>query len=106
MSVGNLLNQTISIYNKSSYDEYGRLTVGSATSVKARFQPQTKRILAPNGDVLTISAIAYVPSDTTVNTDDKIVYDSNTYKVITKYPTPNGKGNTHFIKLELIKWQI
>lgn len=106
MTVGSLLNQTITIYNKSSYDEFGRLVLGSGIDVNARFQPETKRKLLPNGDILTIDAIAYVPSDTTVETDDKVVYGGNTFKTISKYPTPDGKGNTYFIKLELSKWQI
>lgn len=106
MSIGNLLNQTIVIYGKSSYDGYGRPSLGSGTNVNARFQPKQKRKLLPNGDVMTVDAMAYVPADTVVVTDDKVTYDSITYKVTDLYKTPDGKGNTHFIRLELKKWQI
>ena len=106
MSIGNLLSQTITIYNKSSYDEFGRLVLGAGIDINARVQPKSTRRLLPNGDVLTIDALTYVPADTTVNTDDKIVYGNDTYKVYGKYPTPDGKGNTAFIRLELLKWQM
>ena len=105
MSLASLLNQLITIYNQSSYDAYGRTSVGSGTTAKARFQAQKKRIILGNGDVATIDAVAYVPSDTTVDEDDRVNYDSNDYKVLSAYPTPDGKGDTRFIKLELIKWQ-
>lgn len=104
MSVGNLLNQSILIYNKASYDAYGRRSVSDGTTVNARFQAKQTRKLMPNGDVLAVDAIAYVPASTTVSTDDKVTYDSVDYKVLNLYKTPNGKGNTHFIKLELVKW--
>ncbi len=106
MSVGNLLNQTITIYGKSTYDGYGRPTLGSGTDVRARFQPKQSRKLLPNGDVMTIDALAYVPADTTIATDDKITYDSQTYKVIDLYETPDGKGNVAFIRVQLAKWQM
>lgn len=105
MSLNNLLNQSVTLYNQSSYDEYGRVDTGSGITVQARVQPkQTRRLLA-NGDVLVVDAIAYVPADTSVSTDDRIDHGGISYKVLNKYPTPDGKGDTHFIKLELLKWQ-
>lgn len=106
MSLNGLLNQTIVVYGKTSYNAYGREVVsGSATSVKARFQPQTKTRLLPNGAVLTIDAVAYVPANTTINVDDRVDVGTTRYKVLAKYPTPDGQGNTNHIKIELIKWQ-
>ena len=106
MSISGLLNQTITIYGIPSYDGYSSPSFGSGTSVKARFQPQTKRKLVANGDVITIDAIAYVPASTSVETDNKVNYSGNDYRVLTKYPTPGRTGTTEFIKLELVKWQI
>lgn len=106
MSIYGLLNQTLIIYGKSSYDEYGRPQVGSGTSIKARVQAKTTRKILANGDIVTIDAIAYVPQDTSVNTDDKVSFDSNTYKVFGKYPVADRVGDTHHIKLELMKWQM
>lgn len=105
MSLASLFSQSIIIYNQSSYDEYGRTSVGSGTTSKARVQAKRKRIVLANGDVASIDAIAYVPSGTTVDEDDRVTYDSNDYKVLSAYPTPDGKGDTKFIRLELVKWQ-
>jgi hypothetical protein len=106
MSIGNLLQQTITIYSKTSYGSDGRPAVGTGTEVSARFQPKQVRKPLPNGDVLVVDAIAYVPADTTIATDAKVTYDSVTYRVLNVYKTPDGKGNTKFIRLELAKWQI
>lgn len=105
MTIDGLFNQTITISSKSGYSSDGREQVGTATSVSARFQAQTKRKLLPDGSLLLIEAIAYVPASTTVSTDDKITYDGNNYKVVGKYAAVDGEGDTNHIKLELVKWQ-
>jgi hypothetical protein len=105
MSLAGLMNQTITLYNQASYDAYGRETVGSGTSVKSRFQKTTKRKLEATGNLITIDAVAYVPADTSVNTDDRVTYGTDKYKVYGKYEAVDGAGNTHHIKLELLKWR-
>ena len=105
MSLAGLLNQTVTIYNKSRYDAYGHEVVGSGTSVKARFQETTKRKLLPNGNLLTIDGIVYVPSDTLVNTDDRLDYNSTKFKVYGKYSAIEGNGQVNHVKLEVIKWK-
>lgn len=105
MSLAGLLNQTITIYSKSGYSASGRESLGSGVSVNSRLQATTKQKLLPNGSLITILAIAYVPSTTTVNIDDKVTYGGNNYKVYGKYNAIDGAGNTNHIKLELVKWQ-
>lgn len=105
MSFTGLLNQSLTVYNKSSYGADGREVVGSGSTVKARVQPITKRKLLPNGSVINIDAIAYVNNDATIATDDRVAYNSQQYKVLSTYPVPDGTGDTHHIKLELIKWR-
>lgn len=104
MSLLGLLNQTITIYAKSSYNTEGREVMGSGTSIKCRFQQTTKRKLLPNGNLQTIDAIVYVPSTTSINTDDKVTFGSTNYKVFGKYAAIDGKGQTNHLKLELIRW--
>ena len=101
-----LLNQTVSIYTTSSHDRYGRETVGSATDYSARVQVGTKTRLLANGEVITIEAICYVLSTTTVVTGDKLTYDSVNYRVHGIYKPIDDSGNVHHIKLELVKWQL
>lgn len=104
MSLQSLLNQTITIYAKSSYNEEGREVVGDGTSIKCRFQQTTKRRLLPNGSLQTIDAVVYVPGSTSINTDDKVSFGGVNYKVFGKYAAIDGIGQTNHLKLELIKW--
>jgi hypothetical protein len=106
MSLKGLFRQTLTLYNQSSYDEYGNEVVGNGTTLRGRFQATTKQKLLPNGTLKNILAIAYVPSDTDVEIDDKITYDSVNYKVFGRYEAIDGNGKINHIKLELVKWQI
>lgn len=104
MSIASLLNQTITLYSQSGYDEFGDPSFGDGSSVAARFEAATKRILLPNGQTLTIDAEAFVKSSVTVATEDKVLYDSNYYKVVDIFKVPDAVGNTHHKELRLIKW--
>jgi hypothetical protein len=105
MSITGLFNQTLSFYLKSSYNAYGREVIETVTEVSGRVQETSKRKLLPNGSMLTIDAIAYVPGDTVVNLDDRVDVGTTKYKVIDKYCAVDGNGQTHHIKLNLIKWR-
>lgn len=106
MSLAGLLNQTITIYTKSGYNAYGRESVSDVgNQIKARFQPKTKRVLEANGQVLKIDAICFVAATVSVNSDDKVAYGSEKYKVLAVYPVPGANGETHHKELQLIKWQ-
>ena len=105
MSLNGLLNQTLSVYNKSSFDAYGREVVGTATDIKARVQQTTKQRLLPTGALITIEIVAYVKSDASVNVGDRIKYDSKYYKVYGRYAAVDDTGNVDHYKLELTKWQ-
>lgn len=105
MSINGLLNQPITITSKTGYNEYGRETTGTALTVNSRFQKTTKQRLLPNGSLITILAIVYVPADTTVVIDDMVTYGGVNYKVAGIYAAVDGAGDTNHLKLELIKWQ-
>lgn len=105
MSINGLLNQQITIASKTGYNAYGRESVGAGSTVQARFQKSQKQKLLPNGSLLTIEAIVYVPSDTVVVVDDKVTYGGIDYKVYGIYTAVDGTGSTNHIKLELVKWK-
>lgn len=98
------MNQQVIIYNKTSYDGYGREVVGGATTTTARFQRKNKQRLSPTGSVITIEATCYLPPDTTVSIDDKITHAGSDYKVYGIYTAVDGSGSTNHIKADLIKW--
>lgn len=111
MSLSSLLGQTITIYNTTSKNRYGREQVGSGTSVSARFQKTSKPTFeySSRGSrevQYIITGIAYVQSTVTVNEGDKVTYDGVNYRVHGVSKVIDGTGNTHHKKLELTKWQI
>ena len=103
MSLPQLLNQTITIYSKSSYDAQGREVLGSGETIKARFQRVTKSRFLPNQQVVTIDGIAYLDGEADVNVNDKVTYSGENYKVHGKSIAVDGQGNFHHTKIELIK---
>lgn len=100
-----MLNQRISIYSTPSFNAEGREVFTGSVVVKCRFQQMNKRKLLPNGDIIMIDGKVFVPGNTDVETNNKVVFDSVDYKVLSKYVAVDGQGNTHHIELELIKWQ-
>jgi len=108
MSLKGMFNQTITLYNKSALDKFGRETYSASSSVKCRFQKKTITRLFPTGttaETKVIEAIVYLPSDTTINIGDKVTYSSVDYKVFGRYDAVDGSGATNHIKVELTKWQ-
>jgi len=105
MDIIGLFNQTITIASKSGYNKQGRETVGTPLSVSARVQVTSKRRLLPNGSIVTIDVIDYLPPATVIVLDDKVTYDGNDYKVFAKYTAVDDLGQANHLKVELIKWQ-
>lgn len=105
MAITDLLNQTITLYTRTSYNKYGKMQVGSGTNYNARVQLHSKQKLLPNGQVIDLLATVYVAPTVTVAQNDKVTYDGVDYKVYQKYETVDGAGIANHIKLELIKWQ-
>lgn len=111
MSFGSLLNQEVSIYNKASYNRYGKEQVGSATEYKARFQKTSKPTFeyANRGSrevQYIIEGIVYIKPDAVVNEGDKLTYNGINYRVHNIDVTIDATGQTHHKKLKVTKWQI
>lgn len=106
MSIEGLMNQSLTLYPKTGYGGDGREISGSSTTVQCRAQMKTKRVLLPDGSTVTIDGVLYVPASTVVDTDYKAVLSGVNYKVLAKYPVPGGDGQTHHIKLEVVKWEL
>ena len=100
-----MLNQTVTLYARTSYDKYGKVVVGAGTDYPARFQEETKDVLGANGDVIHVVGTVYVNPSVTVEVNDKITYSGNNFRVFQKYSAVDGAGVTNHIRLELIKWQ-
>lgn len=105
MSINGLFNQPITITSKTGYDSYGREITSGETTLLARFQRTNKQKLLPNGSLITILGVVYVPSDTIVIIDDKLTFGSVDYKVYGIYTAIDGTGDTNHLKLEVTKWK-
>lgn len=105
MTVIDMMNQTITLYSRSGYDKWGKLTLGSGVAHKARVQEGTRNEFLPTGQVINIVITAYIAPSVTIEVNDKVTYSSTDYKVYKKYVTVDGGGTANHIKLELIKWQ-
>lgn len=105
MSLTGLLNQTVSLYTRTSYDRYGREVVGSSVDYYGRVQEVSKSKLLPNGQTIIISLIVYIKPTVSININDKITYNSVNYKVFSVTKPVDGSGVLHHIKLECTRWE-
>lgn len=106
MTLAGLLNQTMTLSTPSGFGADGRPSHGSGVSTKCRFEPEVKRVLLPDGNVLTIDAMVIVAASVTVATEAKATYNGNDYKVVDVFDVPGGNGETHHKELRLVKWPI
>ena len=104
MTLAGLLNQTMTLYTSSGYGDDGRASHGSGVSTKCRFEPEVRRVMLPDGSILTIDATVIVAASTTVATEAKATYSGNDYKVVDVFDVPGGNGETHHKELRLVKW--
>lgn len=105
MSLNGLLNQTITLYTKTSYNRYGREVVGTGTDYKARVQEVSQSKLLPNNQVVLVNLVVYLNPDVSVSINDKITYETVDYKVYSVSKPVDGGGNRHHVKCECTKWQ-
>lgn len=106
MSLAGLLNQTMTLSASSGFGADGRPTHGAGVSTKCRFEPEVRRVLLPDGNVLTIDAVVIVGPSTMVATEAKATYNGNDYRVVDVFDVPGGNGETHHKELRLVKWPI
>lgn len=106
MSIAGLLNQTMTLSAPSGFGGDGRSTHSDGVSVKCRFEPEVKRVMLPDGTILTIDAMVIVGPATTVATEAKATYNGNDYRVVDVFDVPGGNGATHHKELRLVKWPI
>lgn len=111
MLPNHLFNQTITLYNRSAYDGYGKESYGSGSSQKARIQLTSKptyeySVEGIDATQYIISAIMYLKSTVTVTEGDKITFGSNNYRVHSVKPAIDGEGNTNHIRVDCTKWNI
>lgn len=107
MSFTGLLNQTISVYNRTTRDLHGKLSFGTAASVSARVERKYGlTIITKENDKEPIDAVVFVPAGTAVENSDKIVYDSQTYRVVKRLDQVGRGGDIHHVELFIQRWNF
>jgi len=104
--IANLTHQSVIKHVKTGYDAQGRETTGTTSTLVCRFVEKPKSRMLPNQQIQVIDATMYIDGDANINTNDKIVYDGNNYKVHAVIPNRGRKGTVHHTTCELIKYQI
>jgi len=104
MSLRSLLNQTITLYTKSTKDKFGRESYGSGVQHKCRFQLKTKTRVLPNQEIVAIVAVVYLRPDVSIDKGDKVTYNGTDYRVYTVNEAVDGPGNVDHRRLELTEW--
>ena len=105
MTYALLLNQTITLYQTQTIDEYGRVANTVGTDYNARFERVHKNILQADGNTLTIDGIVYINPGVAIENDDKITYGGNDYKVVAVDTVVGKLGSVHHYELKVVKWR-
>lgn len=106
MSFNGLLNQTVTITAGSARDKFGKLTFGSGTDYKARFEKTSKNIFNKQNELEPIDGVVFVKPDTTVSIGDRLVHNSLTYKVMKIDEVVVGTGTLHHKELMVQEWSL
>lgn len=99
MPIANHLNQTITLYRKSSKNKYGEESFGAAATHKARFQERYKLIDLPNGEKIETDASVWLLPSVAIDKEDKISYRSKDWEVVQVY---NRQGRTSIDHIQVI----
>jgi len=106
MSINGMLSQTGVLYPKTGYNKFGRDESGSGgVTVACRFQNQTKTKLVAQGQVVQLLGVVYFKGSVSVNTEDRFVINSLSYKIFSVNGNIDGRGVQRMIKCEVTKWQ-
>lgn len=110
MSYLSTLAQSATLARQTGSDEYAKPTFAAPTTIKTRvvLKGSTKfgsmQGRGNSSELDTIAAVARVPVTTQVGSGDKFVFDGDTYKVLGVRKTPNHRGQTVALNLELTLW--
>lgn len=106
MAIANLLNQSVTIYAKAVRNRYGKTTFDSGTLYAARFEQTNKTISTVQSDKEPIDGVVFLNSDCVVDVGDKVVYNSQDYRVLRRSNVPGANGKTHHVELMVQLWSL
>lgn len=97
------LNQLVTRNPVKNYDAYGKPTLGTGESVKARFQGKQRRAMDSQGVEFVTDAELWVAPGQAMALDDVIIFEEVQYKVV-RVDTKKGlSGQTDHKKVLLVR---
>jgi hypothetical protein len=103
MSITSYLNQTATRYPQSTVDRFGKISVGTGVAFKCRSQGTKSKVINADGQEVTADLEMWVGPLQTVNSGDKIDFESKTYIVSKIMDKRNLQGRTNHKKLLLLE---
>lgn len=107
MSFHGLLNQTLAYENPTATkDLHGKVTYGSSTSTRCRFERVFKTVVTAERDREPIHAQAIVPPSAVVERGARVTFGADTYRVMERSDAPGRNGSIHHYELMLQLWDF
>lgn len=107
MAISHLLRQTITVKNPTgSRDLHGNPTLGSAATLRARFERTYKTIVTPEREREPIHAVVFVGPATEVEQGAQITYSGEVYRVIERSDVVGRNGQLHHYELMCQLWSF
>lgn len=107
MSLRGLLRQSVIIKNPTgTSDRHGKDTLGSATTVRARFERKYKIIYSADKEKTPIHGICIVNPDTDVEIGAQLEFDGQKYRVLERNDATGRKGDVHHYELMCQYWSF
>lgn len=102
MTIGRLLNQTLTVTAVSGYTETGPPTYAAGVEYPARIEAENVMTSNDSGVDFHVSARAFLPADAVIAEGQTVVDEyGNTYEVLAVAPAVHGSGRFHHLEVRL-----
>lgn len=107
MSLKRLLKQSITINNPAgALGKHGEVVLGASATVPCRFEKTSRTILNPQGEREPIDGVAYVGATAVLQLGAKVIYSTETYRLMRIEEIPGRRGIIHHYELLLQLWSF
>lgn len=104
MNVDHLLKQSCTVSTAGAQDKFGKVAEGAATTYPCRFQKTTRVIATPEREKTPIDGVVWLSASAVVGVGDKLIFGSQSYRVMLVQPMIDGKGATRHNEVMVQDW--
>lgn len=105
MSYLGLLNQSASFEAQTGKDKNGVASYAAPVSTHVRFEPVSKSVMTATNERVPIDGVVFCAADLSVTVGDRMICQSQKYKVVKRAAVPGANGRTHHIELMVQLWR-